>query len=62
MVEFVMRLKNHRCEIGCMLGGEAKVITGVVKNVYTSYVELVEDNGKVIFVNQNTVTYVRPDV
>jgi hypothetical protein len=45
-----------------MLGGEAKVITGVVKNVYTSYVELVEDNGKVIFVNQNTVTYVRPDV
>lgn len=62
MVEFVMRLKNHRCEFGAMLGDQATIITGVVKNVYTAYVEIVEDDGKVLFLSQDKVTYVRPDV
>ena len=62
MVEFVMRLKNHRCEFGAVIGTESKVITGVVKNVYTRFVEVTEDDGKVIFISQDKVTYVRPDV
>ena len=62
MVEFVMRLKKHRCEFGAMIGNEFKVFVGVVNNVYTRYVEIVEDDGKIIFLNQEKVTYVSPDV
>ena len=60
MFEFQNKIINKKCEIVAEIGEDQESFEGIVRHIYSNFVEIEESDGQHVFIHERNVVYIKP--